>query len=375
MTSERSLWPDSCRNTACRQTVASLEHQVGKTAVKVSRLERQLRQREEEVESQKQQKTSAMNEAQRLQDLINEMSGSSKAVEAATSQHMHMKDSPDKHEAPAPVLQLKLHQEREKVLALQLRVKSHATSSMVLRDEIRTSNARQAGLADDLKRIEAFVNDYHHTTQEAIHLSKGTISIKTGDKIRVIRDLLQQIEEEGKKLPDEMKARMDQILELRDESARRHALVFTNGRITKLEGDTVSHAMDGCLETRELNTQPRQPSISTGTNNITHADDADRREADSHHHQPGRRHSGSLQTSAKRSQDNGAAGDMQTENHCGGGGPKRVKTEDAGQRAIADRSSPDHSAQQTHNRAPAHPVLPRRDPRHRPGRGGKRQPL
>lgn len=40
-----------CINASCTESIASLEHQVGKAAVKVSRLERQLRQQEQETAS------------------------------------------------------------------------------------------------------------------------------------------------------------------------------------------------------------------------------------------------------------------------------------------------------------------------------------
>src|SRR5271170_2901923 len=85
-----------CINASCTESIASLEHQVGKAAVKVSRLERQLRQQEQETERQKQRNVLLSAKNDRMDEKL-------KAMEAVVVQHMQMKDSLEKLEAPPSV--------------------------------------------------------------------------------------------------------------------------------------------------------------------------------------------------------------------------------------------------------------------------------
>jgi chromosome segregation ATPase len=235
---------DPCKRTTCNENIASLEHQVGKAAVKVSRLERQLRQQEQETERQKQKNISLARKNEKMAE-------ERKAMEAAMGQHMQMKDSLDKLEAPPTVLQQQLREERAKAVALKEEVQGLTTSSLTLRET--AANAQ-----NELQNHKAFINNYCRVTDNTFDLTRQTTT-NTADHIAIIRHALRQIQDEEKKLPLRFKARIDKNLELRELSARQQGLTFkTDGKITKLRDDaTICNATN---RSRASSVHQREPS-------------------------------------------------------------------------------------------------------------------
>ena len=72
---------------------------------------------------------------------------------------MQTANSLEKLEAPVPVLQQQLHEERDKAGKLQSQVKTLRASALVLEEAVSGSHARQAELVGDLQSIRGFIDD------------------------------------------------------------------------------------------------------------------------------------------------------------------------------------------------------------------------
>jgi uncharacterized protein YhaN len=336
MASDRGNFkPDGmpCINASCTESIASLEHQVGKAAVKVSRLERQLRQQEQETERQKQRNVSLSAKNDRMDEKL-------KAMEAVVVQHMQMKDSLEKLEAPPSVLQQKLREEREKVDALQNQVQALTASSLAL-----NAAARLDDLSEDLRRHKAFIDNYCRVTENTFRLTKETVYTYNSDHVGAIRDILRRIEDDEARLPVRLRTQVEKNMELRELSARQQGLTFSNGKITKLHRTAASKDIDRTLEGREPSIQHRESPMSVGAIS-NHQDRTPRNSADENpeygqvdvrpqtSHRPSNFHGTSV-AARKRNRDGGAESDVQTES-CDGGDAKKVKHEDSGCTPLPD---------------------------------------
>ena len=314
-----------CVNASCTESIASLEHQVGKAAVKFSRLERQLRQQEQETERQKQRNVSLSAKNDRMDEKL-------KAMEAVVVQHMQMKDSLEKLEAPPSILQQKLCEEREKVDALQNQVQALTASSLAL-----NATARLDNLAEDLRRHKAFIDNYCRVTENTFRLTKETVYTYNSDHVGAIRDILRRIEDDEARLPVRLRDRIEKNMELRELSARQQGLTFSNGKIIKLHRPAAGKDIDRTLEGREPSIQHRDSSVSVGAIS-NHQDRPPRNSADENpeygqvdvrlqtSHRPSNSHDTSV-SARKRNRGGGAESDVQTES-CDRGDAKKVKRED-----------------------------------------------
>jgi predicted RNase H-like nuclease (RuvC/YqgF family) len=238
---------------------------VGKSAVKTSRLERQLRQQAQETDRQKQRDNTLTSQNEQLHLDMGEMQEKLKAMEAVMSQHMQMKDSLEKLEAPPPVLQQRLGEEREKVDALQSQVGQLVASSRAL-----------DATTDDLKKYEAFINDYCQITNKTFRLVKETAPV-TGKHISAIRDILRRIKNDEDRIPTRLAARIEQNLDFREISARQQGLMFSkDDKIAKIRSAATSDSItDRSMEISERSSiHEREPSMLVTAANIQHEDTA-----------------------------------------------------------------------------------------------------
>lgn len=326
-----------CINASCTESIASLEHQVGKGAVKVSRLERQLHQQEQETERQKQRNVSLSAKNDRMDEKL-------KAMEAIVVQHMQMKDSLEKLEAAPSVLQQKLCEEREKVDALQNQVQALTASSLAL-----NAAARLDDLAEDLRRHKAFIDNYCRVTENTFRLTKETLYTYNSDHVGAIRDILRRIEDDEARLPVRLRARVEKNMELRELSARQQGLTFSNGKITKLHRTAAGKDIDRTLEGREPSIQHQESSMSVGAIS-NHQDRTPRNSADENpeygqvgvrpqtSHGPSNFH-GTSAAARERNRGGGAESDVQTES-CDRGDAKKVKREDSRHTPLPDPRQP-----------------------------------
>ena len=335
MASDRGNFrPDGmpCINTSCTESIASLEYQVGKAAVKVSRLERQLRQQEQETERQKQRNVSLSAKNDRMDEKL-------KAMEAVVVQHMQMKDSLEKLEAPPSALQ-QMREEREKVDALQNQVQALMASSLAL-----NAAARLDDLSEDLRRHKAFIDNYCRATENTFHLTKETVYTYNSDHVGAIRDILRRIEDDEARLPVRLRTQVEKNMELRELSARHQGLAFSNGKITKLHRTAADKDIDRTLEGREPSIQHRESFMSVGAIS-NHQDRTPQNSADENpeygqvdvrpqtSHRPSNFHGTSV-AARKRNRGGGAEADAQIES-CDGGDAKKVKREDGEHTPLSD---------------------------------------
>ena len=354
-----------CTRISCAENIASLEHQVGKTAVKVSRLERHIRQQEQETERQRQRNNALSSTNEKLTLEMGELQEKLKAPEATSNQHIQTKDLHDKLEEPASVLQQQLHEERDKASKLQSQVKNLRASAMVLKEAVSESEARQAELAGNLKSMEAFINDYCRVTEKTFRLSLETTLAENGDNIRCIGDILRRIEDRENRVPDRLRSRVDKNLQFRDIRARQHGLTFTNGNITRLQANVDSNdAGNRGLETRELSTIQRESPGSAGRHSTCAEGTGGKSNKDGLEHRQA--------TGGKRSRDSGAPGDGQSEKRDEGEA-KKMKIEGAiGREHTTPSIAVPNVPGDPRPLAAAGALLAPRNPRWPgPGRGGK----